>query len=196
MKCPPSGSVVATVALLVAPGTAPAQALESIAPPAKAALCISCHGAGGRSLMSNFPNLAGQTARYIYLQLKDFQEGRRVDPLMSPMAAGITRDEMRELADYFAAEGPALPTFKVDPAKAQLGEAKVREALCTMCHLGGLLGQNEIPRLANQHYEYVVKQLQDFRARHRTNDAGAMTSVAGTLSDQDIENIAQFIASL
>ena len=45
-------------------------------------------------------------------------------------------------------------------------------------------GQNEIPRVAGQHYDYIVKQLQDFKARARTNDAGNMTSVARTLSER------------
>ncbi len=65
-----------------------------------------------------------------------------------------------------------------------------------MCHLGGFIGQNEIPRVAGQYSEYVVKQLQDFKAKRRTNDAGNMTSVAHTLSDEDIENLAQYIANL
>ena len=65
-----------------------------------------------------------------------------------------------------------------------------------MCHLGGFVGQNEIPRVAGQHYAYIVKQLTDFKARKRTNDAGNMTSVASTLSETDIENLAQYIANL
>jgi cytochrome c553 len=65
-----------------------------------------------------------------------------------------------------------------------------------MCHLGGFSGQNEIPRVAGQQYEYVVKQLKDFKARTRTNDAGNMTSVAQTLSEADIENLAHYITSL
>jgi cytochrome c553 len=65
-----------------------------------------------------------------------------------------------------------------------------------MCHLGGFVGQNEIPRVAGQHYQYVAKQLKDFRAKTRTNDAGNMTSIAATLSDQDIDNLANYIANL
>jgi cytochrome c553 len=68
--------------------------------------------------------------------------------------------------------------------------------LCPMCHLGEFAGQNEIPRVAGQQYAYVKKQLADFKAKRRTNDAGNMTSVAGTLSDDDIENLAQYIANL
>ena len=58
------------------------------------------------------------------------------------------------------------------------------------------MGQNEIPRVAGQHYAYIKKQLGDFKARRRTNDAGNMTSVAATLSDVDIENLSQYIANL
>ena len=65
-----------------------------------------------------------------------------------------------------------------------------------MCHLGELKGQNEIPRLAGQQPDYVIKQLKDFRERNRTNDAGNMTSVSKNLSDDDIANLAHYIASL
>jgi cytochrome c553 len=65
-----------------------------------------------------------------------------------------------------------------------------------MCHLGGLSGQNEIPRLAGQHPEYVIKQLKAFKARTRTNDAGSMTSVAQTITEQDIEDLAHYISTL
>ena len=65
-----------------------------------------------------------------------------------------------------------------------------------MCHGGDFVGQNEIPRVAGQHYAYVKKQLSDFKARRRNNDAGNMTSVASTLSDDDIENLSHYIANL
>jgi cytochrome c553 len=78
----------------------------------------------------------------------------------------------------------------------KLGRAKADETLCTMCHLGGFAGQNEIPRVAGQNYEYVVKQLRDFKDKRRTNDAGNMLSVSRTLSDADIENLGHFLAGL
>jgi len=46
----------------------------------KAQACSACHGADGNSTIAQFPVLAGQTARYLYLQLKDFKEGRRNEP--------------------------------------------------------------------------------------------------------------------
>ena len=132
----------------------------------------------------------------MYLELRDFQEGRRSDPLMSPMVVGMTRDDMRELSNYFARQKPPVQSFAADPAKARLGKLKADETLCAMCHLGGFAGQNEVQRVAGQHYDYIVKQLRDFKARARTNDAGSMTSVANTLNDQDIENLANYLVGL
>ncbi|MGH8688931.1 MAG: c-type cytochrome [Burkholderiales bacterium] len=162
----------------------------------KAEACVPCHGVGGNSTVVQFPILAGQTARYLYLELKDFKEGRRKDPSMDLVAAKLSREDMFDLAAFFAAQKPLPTPFDSDMAKAARGEAKAKETLCTMCHLGGFLGQNEIPRVAGQHYEYIVKQLEDFKARRRTNDAGSMTSVANTLSADDIRNLANYLAGL
>jgi cytochrome c553 len=183
-------------AACLAAALASAGAAAQTTAPAKAAICAACHGEGGRATIPLNPILAGQTARYLYLQLRDFQEGRRSDAMMSPIVVGLTRDEMRELADWYSKQKPPVQAFKPDPAKAKLGKAKADETLCTMCHLGGFLGQNEIPRVAGQNYDYIVKQLSDFKARRRTNDAGNMTSVSNTLSDTDIENLAHYLTGL
>ena len=175
-------------------GAAAAQDVE--AGRAKAAVCVACHGPGGNSANPAFPILAGQTARYLYLELKDFKEGRRSDPQMNPFAATLSRQDMFDLAAFFAAQKPLSPPFQPDPAKVALGRDKAREVLCTMCHLGGFRGQNEIPRVAGQHHAYVVKQMKDFKTGRRTNDAGNMSSVSKTLSDEDIENLAQYLATL
>jgi cytochrome c553 len=170
---------------------------QDTAMPTKAATCVACHGPGGKQpIQADYPRLAGQTARYLYLQMKDFQEGRRDNALMTPMVKGLSREDMQELAAYFAAQTPLPQNFVVDTAKARLGKAKADETLCSMCHLGGFTGQNEIPRVSGQNFAYVVKQLKDFKARTRTNDAGSMTSVANTLNDADIENLAHYIAGL
>jgi cytochrome c553 len=162
----------------------------------KAVVCVACHGQDGNSIVPTYPILAGQNSRYIYLQLKDFKEGRRKNPLMSPMAVNLSKDDMRALADFFAGKKAKSYNFTADAAKAIKGKAVADAALCTMCHLGGFAGQNEIPRVAGQHYDYVVKQLKDFRAKNRTNDAGNMTSISRGLSDDDIENLAHYISGI
>jgi cytochrome c553 len=162
----------------------------------KAAPCAACHGADGNSASGEYPILAGQTARYLYLELKDFKEGRRSNGLMAPFVAKLSREDMLDLADWFAAQKPKPLAFRPDAARVARGKKKADEVLCTMCHLGGFSGQNEIPRVAGQHPEYVVKQLKAFKARTRTNDAGSMTSVAQTITEQDIEDLAHYISSL
>jgi cytochrome c553 len=175
----------------------PVQAQDSAAGGKKAAeVCAACHGPDGNSSQGIYPSLAGQTARYIYLQLKDFNEGRRSDPLMSPVAKTLTRDDMLNVAAYFAAQQLRPIDFQADPNRVAKGSTKAAETLCTMCHGGGFLGQNEIPRVAGQQHDYIVKQLKDFKERRRTNDAGNMTSVSKTLSDDDIENLAQYLTTL
>ncbi|HEV7914407.1 MAG TPA: c-type cytochrome [Albitalea sp.] len=182
------------VALAACAGSALAQNVE--AGRAKAATCQACHGPNGNSPSPQFPILAGQTARYLYLQLRDFKEGRRDPGVMLPFVKDLTREDMLDLAAFFAAQ-PLLDTrFKVDPAKAERGRKKADETLCTMCHLGGFKGQNEVPRVAGQHHDYIVKQLQDFKAGARTNDAGTMSSVSKTLNAQDIDDLAHFVADL
>jgi len=181
--------------LLLAPAWSQAQDVQAGAK--KAETCAACHGPNGATpTQPQFPVLAGQTARYTYLQLRDFQEGRRTDPMMDPIVKPLSREDMQDLAAFFAAQTPRPADFKADPARVTKGKAKADETLCTMCHLGGFLGQNEIPRVAGQQHDYVVKQLKDCKNRVRTNDAGSMTSVSRTLNDDDIENLAHYLASL
>lgn len=187
-------SRIAYVMLMLALASASAQDID--AGRTKAQACAACHGADGNSAAGNYPNLAGQTWRYLYVQLKDFKEGRRKDPVMSGMAAPLSREDMIDIANFYAAQQPKPSSFKADDAKVALGKAKADETLCVMCHLGGFAGQNEIPRVAGQQYEYIIKQMKAFKTRTRTNDAGNMTSVAQTLSDADIENLAHYLTSL
>ena len=182
--------------LLFSAAAAVSQAQDLQAGKVTAAVCSACHGDDGNAVIPGYPSLAGQTWRYIYMQLKDYKEGRRSHPIMTPMASNLSRADMVNVANYFA-RFPLKPNgFVADEAKVKLGKAKADETLCTMCHMGGFSGQNEIPRVAGQQYDYVVEQLRNFKARTRTNDAGNMTSVAQTLSDADIENLGHYISSI
>jgi len=169
---------------------------ELAAAQSKAQACEACHGPGGNSRNPAYPILAGQTWRYIYIELKDYKAGRRTDPVMSPLAQNLSPEDMITLGNYFAAQKPLPSTFQADGAKVDAGRKVSDAVLCPMCHLGGFVGQNDIPRVAGQYPQYIKKQLEDFRAKRRTNDAGNMTSVSAGLSDQDIENLSQYIANL
>jgi cytochrome c553 len=182
---------------LLGPPSARAQAdAATMAKATAEQVCSNCHGMHGEPLAPQIPILSGQSARYIYIELRDFKIGRRTDPIMSPIAEKLSKEEMLGLADYFAAQPAVGADFKAERARVVKGAAKAEETLCTMCHLGGLKGQNEIPRLAGQQPEYVLRQLRAFKARQRSNDGGNMQSVAQTLSDDDIVNLTHYIADL
>jgi len=79
-----------------------AQAADVEAGKASAATCSACHGAAGISANPQWPNLAGQKDAYLVKQLKAFRSGERKDPLMGPMAAKLSDDEIENLAAYFS----------------------------------------------------------------------------------------------
>ena len=162
----------------------------------KAAVCGACHGVDGNSTIPQNPILAGQNPRYIYLQLRDFNKKRRQDPLMSPMAANLSTKDMLDLAAYFSMQKPSRQNARGDAAKIDEGRKIADAALCPMCHLGGFSGQNEIPKVAGQHYDYIKKQLLAFKNRERTNDAGSMTAYMNNVTEKQIEALASYVASL
>src|SRR3954469_26035838 len=67
---------------------------------AKAVDCAGCHGADANSGIAGYPILAGQTARYVYIQLKDYKAGRRSHDMMTPAVQPLTPDDMRDLATF------------------------------------------------------------------------------------------------
>jgi cytochrome c553 len=68
----------------------------------KSGMCAACHGAAGISAIPMYPNLAGQKEAYLAKQLKDFKSGARKDPVMAPMAAGLSDEDVANVAAYFA----------------------------------------------------------------------------------------------
>jgi len=71
----------------------------------KAGVCAACHGANGIGTAPTFPNLAGQKEAYIVAQLKAFKSGERKggnSAMMAPMAAGLSDQDMMDLAAYFS----------------------------------------------------------------------------------------------
>lgn len=82
--------------------SAPLMAADAAAGKAKAATCVACHGPEGVSVNPMWPNLAGQKEAYLAKQLKDFRDGRRNDPVMGPMAKGLSDDDIANLAAYYA----------------------------------------------------------------------------------------------
>jgi cytochrome c553 len=67
--------------------------------------CTACHGADGIALIEDAPNLAGETVMYLDTQLKAFRTGKRVHDIMSGIAAEMTNDEIRAVAEWYSSVG-------------------------------------------------------------------------------------------
>ncbi|MCC7462667.1 MAG: c-type cytochrome [Gammaproteobacteria bacterium] len=82
-------------------GTAPARVTE---------LCVACHGTDGVGLTPDYPNLAGQHADYLVRALHDYQQGNRKNAIMPPFVSQLSEAEIAAVAEYYAAQRPALQT--------------------------------------------------------------------------------------
>jgi cytochrome c553 len=191
------------------------QAITGDAPAgqAKSVVCAACHGPRGVAIAPNFPNLAGQSATYLYVQLKTLKNGQRKDPIMSGQAATLSDADMRNLATYYASL-PAKPAGQADATSrgGQLflsGDPAQGVPPCQGCH--GPTGQgprvypsdapqppwSTFPRLRGQSAIYVTKALGDFSsgARSGTSNALIMHGVAKTLGPADIQALSTYIAT-
>jgi cytochrome c553 len=166
--------------------------------------CAACHGVDGNSPIPANPSLAGQHPAYLYKQLTDFKAGRRKNAVMGAMVANLSEDDLRNLAAYFAAQKPTPGTAK-DRALVAAGRRLYRGGnsesgvpACSACHLPDGAGvPAQYPRLAGQHGDYTLAQLQSFRSGDRDNDPNAMMrTIAGRLSDKDMAAVAQYISGL
>ena len=158
-------------------------------------LCESCHGAKGSSQDPQFPILAGQHFYYLYVQLKDYKEGRRKNEIMSNIVADLSKEDMKALAQYFSEQSWPLIQVESQPELAEQGEVASESGQCVQCHLGGYEGESRIPRLAGQHPEYLEKTMLDFKERIRTNSA-AKSSLLDAFKAIDIKAMAIFLGGL
>jgi cytochrome c553 len=159
-------------------------------------LCAACHGPEGNSVIPANPSIAAQPGQFISMQLFQFREGNRKDPQMTPMAANLSNKEMNELAAYFSKQKAAASSHKTAPENAAAGPKLAQQFNCVQCHGPALLGQQHIPRLAGQQFEYLRTQLRGFKAQTRADLDGNMSSAAQALSDKDVEILADYISGL
>jgi cytochrome c553 len=178
---------------------------DAAAGQAKTAVCGACHNPDGNSLAPNFPKLAGQGQRYLEKQLHDIKSGKRTVLEMTGMLAAFSDQDLADIAAYFASQkgsvGAADPKL-VERGRALFNGGDLEKGMpaCTGCHSpnGAGIALAGFPHLSGQHSQYVTKQLTEFREGVRTNDGDAMTmrTIAGKLSNHDIEALASYIQGL
>lgn len=184
-----------TAALLAAAFALPAQAGVEEGR-AKAEVCIACHGPGGNSTTPMFPSISAQPRQFIVSALFQFREGKRKNDLMTPFAAKLTNVDMNDLAAYFSSQKLVATGAKTQPENVAAGRQIAAQQNCTACHANNLMGQQHIPRIAGQHADYLRDQLRSFKASTRAEMDGTMTSAAQSLSLQDIDVLADYLAGL
>lgn len=160
--------------------------------------CAMCHGARGLS-EANSPNLAGQYAAVVYKELRDFQSGARKSAVMAPLVAGLSDQDMRDLAAYYAylprVRGAQNASAAAPPKIVESGAPMRNIAPCGACH-GELANKTGSPWLEGQPVAYLLAQLQAFAAGTRHNDIdGQMRNVARNMTPEEIQAAAHFYAA-
>jgi cytochrome c553 len=198
-------------ALLLAPSpSVPAQDISGDALRgkirSKAEQCQECHGEAGISTSDHYPKLAGQWPDYIRKQLNDFQSGARKNEIMTAMAAGLSQQDIADIAAYFSS-APRWEARENDLSAAEAsaigqrlfenGDATRSLPACTTCHGPKGAGAGDIPAIGGQRQLYLLSQLHFWKIEDRQNSpGGVMNGVARALTDSEISAVAQYLASL
>lgn len=191
-----------------APPERPAMAaLEpQLAPPPIIELCGRCHGLDGQGRGAGaFPRLAGQQAVYMDNAMRAFAQRERHSGIMGPIAAALSEETRRDLAQYYS----ALPAQTSSPstsaavaagaAVAARGIPEQRVPPCQECHGPASEPRNPAyPRLAGQYAEYLMLQLELFAEDRRGGSpyAHIMRDVADRLTPDQRRDVARYFASL
>ena len=174
----------------------PLHAADAGAGKQKAELCIACHGEGGISQIENIPSLAGQPDQFIQWQLVFFRAGTRKNEQMRPLVEQLNNEDIRNLGAYFATLTPAKPKADENPELSRKGEQAAAGRRCASCH-GDYTGTKAVPRVAGQRQDYLLKALHDYKSGVRSGGGmAAMASVAFSLSEEEIEALAHYLAHL
>lgn len=155
--------------------------------------CQGCHGIEGyRNAYPSYrvPKLGGQKAAYLVVALQGYRNGTREHPTMQAQASSMSDEDMQDLAAYFSSI--ANETVAAGGSETAGIEAA---STCVACH-----GQNGIsvspnwPTLAGQYEDYLRHALNQYRDGTRKDPV--MAQMAAPLTDEDVEVLVRYYASL
>ncbi|MCX7258083.1 MAG: c-type cytochrome [Polaromonas sp.] len=195
---------------------APAKALPASGDPAlgrekaDSERCMECHGVDGHGAghangpEGKFAKLAGQHPDYLLKQIRDFRSGARQHDQMQIMARSVSDADVRDIAAYFASQpgmkGQDGERHALGKSLYESGDPARGIAACIGCHgaLGkGVAGSALTPVIGGQEWRYLDKQLRDWRSGERRNSPdGAMSQITKTLSDAEIEALANYLSGI
>lgn len=169
-------------------------------------VCSNCHGVEGISVSPNFPNLAAQQEVYFVEQLKSFKSHNRSDPAgfeyMWGLSAHLSDDQIKGLAAYYATQQPKSGA-PANVARMSAGQEVFEKGVpakeippCMTCHGPNAQGNQQFPRLAGQHADYLVKQLKVFQRTDERPEGSIMKTVAHLLTSENMENVAAYLEAM
>src|SRR6185295_1425416 len=136
-----------------------------------------------------------QPAPYVLIQLFLFREKLRTVDIMNDAMKGSTDDELRAFAEAISklpAPGPIADI--ADRARMERGSALSRQHRCNVCHGAGLAGRENVPRIAGQREDFLVKTLREYKGNVRPGYDASMGDVLQPIPDADILDLAYFAA--
>jgi cytochrome c553 len=197
-------ALAALISLAQAQGAAPAAEARTPGEEKAVNLCSTCHGPRGVSISPVFPNLAAQRPGYLVAQLEAFQAKTREEKAAHDFMYGIAGDldpaMIRSVAQYYAVQPPA-PGRTGDPALIATGKSLYERGVpersippCASCHGPNAQGVADFPRLAGQHANYVVHQIEYIQQVVRK--APVMHGIVKDLTPAEMQAIAAYVQSL
>lgn len=167
--------------------------------------CAGCHEYQYEEQPAYAPSIAGKPAEYLYQQLLNYREGRRLNNSMQQMLAYLSDDYLHEIASYFAKLPeddfrPELSSTDQPSAQTALGKMLVQKGSkgvgCIDCHGNDLRGDGvAIPSLRNLSASYIVAQLGAWQTNTRHARApDCMKEVAKDLTGAEVNAVAHWIA--
>jgi cytochrome c553 len=157
--------------------------------------CLACHGENGQSQNPDVPSLGAQQAFYVTVQLLIFRERMRITDPMNDMAKGPSDDDLRSFADIIAKlPAPHPLDAPADDARIERARALVAQNRCNICHTASFAGQDNVPRIADQREDYLVKALRGYKDNSRHGYDATMAEVMQPITDDQILDLAYYIA--
>ena len=157
--------------------------------------CLACHGESGQSQNAGVPSLGAQQAFYVTVQLLMFRDRMRVVDPMNDMAKGLSDGDLQSFADIIAKlPAPKPPDDPTDAARVQRAQALVAQNRCNFCHMPNFAGQQNVPHIADQREDYLVKALRGYKDNSRRGYDSSMADVIAPITDDQILDLAYYIA--
>jgi cytochrome c553 len=160
-------------------------------------VCLACHGADGQSRIPDTPSLGGQPSFFVVAQLFLFREGRRDNPAMIAAAKGLTNSDLTAFAERVTTlPPPPPPEASIDPVRFARGRTLTLRHPCGVCHNPDFSGREQMPRLAHQREDYLLKSMREYKSGARLGYGGAMAQELAGLTDQDLIDLAHYLSHL